>query len=457
MSFAENSQVQINADNRIDKEKKKLKFSIKKKHYDGLMTQIQRSGQILERLTKHCLKVEARVKRPRTFQNPRTAPDLDFSTIQRCAARVYHIIQCGLKCSCRSSHGISLQLDPQKGLVASASCSTVNAIQPSFRVVFSYDAKGSSADTKPWSLEAVEIFPDNEELYVTVPSPGSNAPKQPVSVAKTKVRFQETQNTKVTDLTKRVDSMSNLLSNLCLGPPNICLEELFQGRRAVFCTDELLRPKCGASQAAPSFYSPVNPDLVSLRKVLIMGRAEPYRRRFNNLVKLRISVALAWSFLQLYQTPWSSENWCNSDINLLNLPHQKLLSQPFISRTISESDIHPGQISHNTTSGGPRNGQLFALGILLIELCLGSPFDKLREQLQAFGLPDTCSDYEVADNLLSEVYDEFGDKYGDATLRCIRCDLGCQWDSLNDVRFKRAFHNGVIILLEDNLEVFHPH
>ncbi|KAL1621862.1 hypothetical protein SLS54_005385 [Diplodia seriata] len=185
-----------------------------------------------------------------------------------------------------------------------------------------------------------------------------------------------------------------------------------------------------------------------------------YRRRFSNLVRLRLSVTLAWSLLQLHQTPWFTETWGNSDINLLDRPNHTLLDQPFIRRTISENtDAQSVHTSHQTTSSGPRNRPLFALGVLLIELCLGAPFDKLREQqhLQALGLPDTCSDYEVANRLIDDVYDEFGNAYGDAVLKCIRCEFGCRRNSLDDERFKRAFYNGVIVLLEQNLEVFRGH
>ncbi|KAF4536783.1 uncharacterized protein LTHEOB_11915 [Lasiodiplodia theobromae] len=303
-------------------------------------------------------------------------------------------------------------------------------------------------------MEAVEIFPDEEEPN-NLSFPGKNSPEIPTSATK-KVQFLDETIVSVTN-TKKVDFASDLLGSLCISPSNICLQQLFQGPHAVLLTEKLLSPKPETSQSTTPLHSSSSPDLLSLREVLLSDSTGQYRRRFSNLVKLRLSVTLAWSLLQLHKTPWFCKTWTNIDINLLDLPHYPRLDQPFISRTVSEeSEAHHSQLTHQSTSARPRNGALFALGVLLIELCLGAPFDKLREpqELKVLGLPDTCSDYEVADCLIDEVYDKFGDTYGDAVLKCIRCEFGCRRNSLDDERFRRAFYTGVIVLLEQNLEVF---
>lgn len=453
--FAECFQVQINASDRFDKEKKRWKFSIKPKHYENSVAQIRRSTKRLKEATQFGSKMEARVGESRRLRYASRMTDLDFSTIQHGAARVYNIIRCQLRCSCRSFHVISLPLEPWKNLAARTS---QRAVQPSFRVLFSYGAKGPSSNAQPWNMEAVEIFPDEDEPD-TLPSLQQNTSKILTSTSKAKVRFQDATVMKGTDAS-RADLASNLLSSISRSPANICLQQLLQGTRAALLTEELLNPPSGVPQSTNSVHSLSSPNLLPLREALLSDSTVKYRRRFSNLVKLRLSVSLAWSLLQLHRTPWFSETWTNSDINLLDLPHYSLLDQSFISRKFpGDNEAQQDQLSRQPTSARPRNGALFALGVLLIELCLGAPFDKLREpqQLEVLGLPDTCSDYEAADCLIDDVYDRFGDNYGDAVLKCIRCEFGCRRNSLDDERFRRAFYDGVVVLLEKNLEVFHAH
>ncbi|KAL9618858.1 MAG: hypothetical protein Q9160_006448 [Pyrenula sp. 1 TL-2023] len=106
-----------------------------------------------------------------------------------------------------------------------------------------------------------------------------------------------------------------------------------------------------------------------------------------------------------------------------------------------------------------RNPVLFALGVLLIELCFGRPFEDLKfpdEKASPKDIDiDLSLDWVAADRLIDEVYLKAGDRYGDAVRHCIRCDFDRRGTSLEDEDFQRAVYDGVVSLLETDLKQFH--
>lgn len=435
----------------MEKEKKKLKLVMKSKRYADHVRKIQESRKAVAELLQHSLKVEARTRGNRTNPDTRKLPDLDFSIMQRCAARVYDIIRCGLKCSCRSSHGINLQLEHRNRSIPPPSNGADHEPYPSFRVVFSYTTCEPPPEIPPWKIEAVEIFPGLDEAEKELHS-HSILPTKPL--AKPIVRFLEPGIEKVTK-EKEVLPAPEPFDSICLATSNTCLGGAFQGSRVIFLRGELLKQKFGVIQPKSTCRASSDPSLVPLRKALSLSNAAEYRRRLSNLVRLRLSVVLAWGLLQLHHTPWCNDSWGHTDINLLDIPGHSFLDRPFINRQVSPEAVQHSSIPSHFSSSQPRNRPLFALGVLLTELCLGEPFDKLREQqLHILGMPETSSDLDVADSLIDDVYNQAGDTYGDAVRKCIRCEFDCRRNTLDDEEFRKAVYKNVIVMLEQNLETF---
>lgn len=99
-----------------------------------------------------------------------------------------------------------------------------------------------------------------------------------------------------------------------------------------------------------------------------------------------------------------------------------------------------------------RNKTLFALGILLIKLCLNRPFEDIRaEWLHSTGADPTSAstivdDYEIANLQADSIYLEAGDSYGYAVLRCLRCEFAGRdvTKSFDFEQFRKHFFNGVV-------------
>lgn len=105
-----------------------------------------------------------------------------------------------------------------------------------------------------------------------------------------------------------------------------------------------------------------------------------------------------------------------------------------------------------------KNRTLFSLGIVLIELCMGKPMQELREpdELNPDGTENDFSDFQTADRLLEMevISDKFGKRWSDVVRRCIHCDVDEAKKSLEDVGFRKAVYNKILVELEEDYKQF---
>ena len=133
-----------------------------------------------------------------------------------------------------------------------------------------------------------------------------------------------------------------------------------------------------------------------------------------------------------------------------------LISNPYVSRSFAPQNLpvsSSGAQPSTNMSPSIINKTLFALGIVLIELCLNRPFEDLRHPNTT---PNIIDDYQIAIDAVSEVYMEGGDQYGYVVQRCLRCEFLGQ-DSrkkLDDNRFRRFVYEGVLEPLKDDYKHF---
>ena len=212
---------------------------------------------------------------------------------------------------------------------------------------------------------------------------------------------------------------------------------------------------------------------VSLGRLLPANNMSSQQRRsFGKLSgqqRLGIAVALAQAVLQLHESPWLSESWSKNDIYFfhhgLDRYKRPVIDHPYVSRSFEPQD----QIDLDPSSSKDAadfcssliiKKSLFALGIVLIELCLNKPFEDLcaearhRDTPAPDGPPSTAETYSVATSLIEAVYDEQGLQYGFVVQRCLRCEFGVQ-DSKKQLdfdSFRALVYEGVLAPLEDDLK-----
>ncbi|KAI6364614.1 hypothetical protein MCOR25_005619 [Pyricularia grisea] len=150
-----------------------------------------------------------------------------------------------------------------------------------------------------------------------------------------------------------------------------------------------------------------------------------------------MAAAATWAVLYLAETPWLLPDW-NGKEQLQLIQRQESPGGAFA--TISTLLREPGRKNlcrdmspplPTWHSGSVRNGTLFALGILLIELGLNKPFEQLRDECirdslegqLGEGTKTPLTDADVADILVDQVYEDVSEWYGYAVQRCLRFEF----------------------------------
>lgn len=171
--------------------------------------------------------------------------------------------------------------------------------------------------------------------------------------------------------------------------------------------------------------------------------------------RLQLAKSVATGVLQLYNSPLLPSTWTKEDITFVtgtNKPYRKA----YICKPTSLSDATTRKTKalpyiHNTT--------IFALGILLIEICLGRALGDLRTledctSEEEINKPSMAADYATAVRLLDteKILVESGESYADAVRRCISCNFGPTKTDLESDDFRQAVYSGVVAPLEEQVK-----
>jgi hypothetical protein len=194
----------------------------------------------------------------------------------------------------------------------------------------------------------------------------------------------------------------------------------------------------------------------SLQQVLT--KQSNVTRSLTQLDKLQIATKLSSNMLQLYSTPWLSDDWRSSEIFFLyrsGATPTSIYKNPFVFSSLS---LRKGKsnTAQKTTSRITPNQTLFALGVLLIELWYGQPLEELQSasDLDHQGTPGIawCTATRIAEE---ELESQAGKRYADAVRFCIRCKFGeHRTADLQSESFQRAVFEGVVVPIEKTLEQF---
>ena len=379
----------------------------------------------------------------------------NFQKIRTCASSMYLTLQKGLGGSCSGSHKASLYMKPienENDRARSLIGSEHDEI--SFRVVLHHDIQLQNQAT--WAIEEAEI----RLLDSMIASTSQSVSAMPVQVnapkGKRVLRFQvpnaapkpatSTPSTPQKDLEEIIDlcaSIQRLRAMQC----EMCLGYLLDASNA---------RRHGLFWPRKRLVDNSSFDSFSLGTVLGEG-AQQSGVKLSVADSRRLALSLALGTLRLHDTPWMGKRWDRNDITLLKQNGKILAEHPFVSSNLhATTGSSHKRLSSLTSCAGVRNETLFALGVVLIELCLEKPFDQLYapEDLGTDGNKHAASDLLTATRLLDEVYDRAGGKYGDAVRRCILCEFDHRKPSLDDDSFCKTVYDNVVVVLEEDVRQF---
>ncbi|KAK3309627.1 uncharacterized protein B0T15DRAFT_8968 [Chaetomium strumarium] len=164
--------------------------------------------------------------------------------------------------------------------------------------------------------------------------------------------------------------------------------------------------------------------------------------------KVRLALSIASSVLQLSTTPWLPAPLTKEDVYFFVKDGQPAYQQAFLWKQVPES-IGAGSDAKESPTYHQHHNALFCLGILLLEIILGSTIDSLREpheeiQFQGddFGV---IRDSITAHRLLQTKVALINPAYKAVVERCVGCGAS---QGLDEEAFRERVYNGVVAELE---------
>ncbi|RYP17413.1 hypothetical protein DL765_004543 [Monosporascus sp. GIB2] len=162
-----------------------------------------------------------------------------------------------------------------------------------------------------------------------------------------------------------------------------------------------------------------------------------------------IATSVAWSVLHLSGTPWLSDYWDEKQANIFlekSLEAREVLSRhPCISRVFSSLTV-PGEPLTSDFKHLIPNRTVFALGILLIELCVNKTLTRIHKEGESATSASLLDKYQAALGELDEVYRLAGDSYGYAAERCVKFSFQGRdlYKDFEFSQFRQQFYDAVV-------------
>ncbi|KAK5703861.1 hypothetical protein LTR97_002874 [Elasticomyces elasticus] len=411
---------------------KGAQFAFRKSTYDELLESIRRDNSALDRLTQRSFALEP--VRTRRDQMP------DAERIRKQAMSVFSTLEQSLPGSCTASHRASLCL---QGFALSRDKSRT-ADEMSFRLILHHESMSTVQVASSWTDKETELrawarLPPSEPIQVpTSPPHGGTRPRP-------SLRFSEPAMQTATQVKpQNSDDSAQSIQNLCAS------FEIVQSSHCGGCIGYL---EDVTTKDRIGIYHPKEP-LFGATAFTTTSLADLLGRELNGLSSRRIALMAAKSVLQLYETPWLPRRLDRHDIMIFKKDGLLLADYPFVSAAMGGA---PGNLAADVAESRViRNATVFALGVLLIELCLGKTIDDptLVPDPRSSGSKKPPLDFMTAVNHLDRVYGTNGLRYGDAVRRCIYCEFDQRATTLGDAQFRKAVYAGVVVPLEEDIQYF---
>lgn len=258
----------------------------------------------------------------------------------------------------------------------------------------------------------------------------------------------------IMDICETLRQLSTLQANSCCGHitgPSV-IDAVTTGKYGLY-TLGLLRPPDNFGSCS----------FISLHDVLTeqLTSSSP----FFDQERVTLALTVATSVLQLAGTPWLPTKLTTNDIFLVRCNGTTHFEEAFIIKRFPETsdemhlDVQPPP---DLASAMHQNQGLLFLGIILIEIMLGAPFDTFRksheQQHDPWTLGSFSSELDTAVMLLGRLGTRASPNYKHAVERCIRNKFPAPMPNMNGEQFRKQVYVHVIAPLEQDLEQYtSPH
>ncbi|KAK0638560.1 hypothetical protein B0T16DRAFT_226906 [Cercophora newfieldiana] len=467
----------------MPREFRKFLYRLDRKDYQDALGTISKGVNDLESLTRLSVALEpSRRKR---------SGGRAISILRDLSTSVYRALRSSISCQCRDSHDVSLGLLPRFAEHGYGDDDEKVLSEAKFRVAISFERDGPGTERKKlWDEVDIKRRPTTPN---TAPPTPPTSPSVTARLKRTRfVAFAKAQTTLTTaakppvkpakpsrDIKIAVADVTRQLRATSLST-DITLVNLPDSSTGVLRETEMmdLVDLCGTLKRVvntrPQCYGqltdsecPANCFAVySLTTTAVGGNTWSVitlddilwkKQGLQPLLwleeKVRLALAVASAVLQLSKTPWLSKPLAKKDVHFFVRDGWSGYHHPFLRQQIPERPACavPAQTAHGATA--QPNNALFRLGILLLEIILGTTLENLREpherldfQGDEFGM---IRDSITAHRLLQTQVALINPAYKAVVERCVGCGAS---QGLDEEGFRERVYNGVVAELEAILE-----
>jgi hypothetical protein len=413
-------------------------------------------SELLSALTGHNQSLTGLIKQPVDFEpfrnRTKTRACPNFSALQNYAHSLYDILRSSMRCTCKG-HAVKLRLENR----SKRSETDDNSLdQTPFRVIFTYESAlvATPQDWKEANIRRILDAPQRDPVASCTPQAGTETKvtrrvrfvSQEVEMSSNSTLETATVQPRNSYTEKKLQQILNLCPAITKfqQSKSVCAGYLLDNLKRKYGIYPLDTRACDNNEIWSAH---------TLRQVFTKGAGLEWRLMQH--AQFKLAVDMASSVLQLYKTPWLSDDWSSDDVYFVHRPGAPLSStyqHAFIYRRISSAVSTQESLSRPLMRTIIRNQTLFNLGVLLIELVYGKSIEDLQTDDDRDCQGALGPMWHTVERLAGSIALEAGELYSDAVQRCIRCDFVRNHSSLQDHDFQQAVFDGVVIPLQKTLQ-----
>ncbi|KAF5983424.1 hypothetical protein FBULB1_3802 [Fusarium bulbicola] len=444
---------------RVTRDFKKLLYRLNRKDYQEALDTISKGITSLEGLTQQSVGLE-----PRRRKQSRCKV---FKVLRDLSASFYRALCSSILCT--DSHDVSLELATQFIEVGHDIDNEKIVQDAQFRLAISFEVAKGPASKVFWdevNIKAMSISMTGRSAPCAVATKTKSAKRVTFGIDRALSRLTFTD--PATDSKPNVKKAMALLTRPAtdvafikcpeessvmptIRPLDLCLALKNAHEERPACYGHMIDKECSHRhfQVYP-LGTAIDSDgwsIVTLEDVL-EGK-QGLRPLISLAEKVRLALVIASSVLQLSKTPWLPEALTRENVHFFRRGDTLSYEHPFLQRSLPESSYK--RLDETVDSKGyslSSNPTLFALGMLLLEIILGSSLKQQRvpdEKSLDEDYDGLIQDLTIANRMLEQRVALISPAYKAVIERCIGCTDS---KGLEEDDFRQTVYNGVVMELE---------
>lgn len=410
----------------------RLKFVLHNPKYLELVDTLHRLNETLQSLSHYYLD-------PDQGSN-KDWPDVEgILRIRKYASTLHSLLRACFNCPCCTEHTASIRLDTPREDLFRVTAS--GRIAPSFSFLLSFSTEQSSlwSTSTPWTTKTVKISGSKQPLDGVV-SKSTAVNANGVKFGFCLPIYELTPGACGPPGSSKVSwQMLELCDTFCNTPQwqnktysGHLLDECnhSHGQFVLDLPEKELRPL----------------SVASLQSLLKPGAA--FSGPGLTVEKMQLAMEVAHRVMELHDTPWLDSDWGKHHVVFLQTDDgPKFDSSYMLSNSLGSLTL---TTPYPWTHLQPRNRAIFGLGVILVEIGLGVPFDEAIKltKLQTRDGPDRANPWDAIVEVVKKVYEETDKNYGEAVERCLFCDFGQLHVGFDRDDFYGIFYSKVVSRLQ---------